>query len=119
MEWYYDKNGIAVFFKYDDRLIGKDGNNLCWVSGGYIYSLKTGRHIGWFEGDKVYDIENGILAFSIDAKGLPYKPGIEGTPGTPGIPAKPGIPGFGGVFGRLGYFGFSKYKVSDYFLREE
>ena len=48
MEWFYDKNGQAVFFLYGDRLISKRGENLCWVFGKYIYSLNNGRHIGWF-----------------------------------------------------------------------
>ena len=63
MEWFYDKHGQAVFFKYDDRLISKQGANLCWIFGNYVYSLNNGRHIGWFEDGKIYDIENGILAF--------------------------------------------------------
>ena len=116
MEWFYDKHGQAVFFKYDDRLISKQGANLCWIFGNYVYSLNNGRHIGWFEDRKIYDIENGILAFLRGTSGLPYTPGIGGTPGTPGIPGKPGRPGLGGVYGRPGYHGFSKYETLDYFI---
>ncbi|MBQ7276483.1 MAG: hypothetical protein IJS58_04450 [Bacilli bacterium] len=63
MEWFYDKHGQAVFYKCDDRLISRHGENLCWIFGNYVYSLKNGRHIGWFEAGKIFDIENGIIAF--------------------------------------------------------
>ena len=119
MEWFYDKNGHPVFFQYDDRLIDRLGRNLCWVFGNHIYSLRTGRHIGWFEDGKAYDIENGILAFLKNATGLPYKPGIGGTPATPGIPGKPGKPGKSGIYGRPGYRGFSSHNPVDYFLTNQ
>lgn len=115
MEWFYDKNGYAVFFVYGDRIISRDGKNLCWVIGDCIYSLKGGQHIGWIEGGKVFDISNRILAFSRNANGLPYKPGLKGSPGCPGIPSKPGKPGIGGQFGRPGYNGYSTYDAIDYF----
>ena len=119
MEWFYDKHGQAVFFKYDERLISKKGENICWIFGNYVYSLKSGRHIGWFEDGKIYDIENNIIAFLKNASGLPCVPGFSGTPGTPGIPGKPGTPGLGGLRGRPGYHGFSKYDALDYFYNNK
>lgn len=119
-EWFYDKNGCAVLFRYDDRLISKSGQNLCWIINGCLYSLRGGRHIGWFEDGKIFDIDNGVLAFSRDANNLPYRPGIGGTPGTPGIPGKPGRPGIGGRCGRPRYHGYSGVcNVLDYFLKNQ
>lgn len=119
MEWFYDKNGQAVMFQYGDRLISRSGDNLCWIIDEYIYSLRSGRHIGWFEDGKIYDINNRVLAFLRNANNLPYKPGLGGIPGTPGIPGKPGMPGRSGIHGRPGYSGFSNYDVIDYFLSNQ
>ena len=72
------------------------------------------------EDGKIFDIDNGVLAFSRDANNLPYRPGIGGTPGTPGIPGKPGRPGIGGRYGRPGYHGYSDvHNVIDYFLNNQ
>ena len=120
MEWFYDKHGSAVVFEYGNRLISKTGENLCWIINDKLYSLKKGRHIGWFEKGKIYDIENGILAFTREASGLPYIPGLSGTPGVPGIPGTPGRPGIGASYARSCYFGFTRYNsVIEYFKNNE
>ena len=116
VKWFYDKDGSAVVFQHEDMLLSKTGKRLCWIYRGSIYGLRTGKHIGWFEDDKVFDSDNRVLLFDRYASGLPYKPAIGSIPGTPGIPGKPGKPGFGGIPGRPGRCGFSHYDSIDYFI---
>jgi hypothetical protein len=116
MEWFYDKNGSAQFFLFDDRLISKTGKNLGWLINGHVYALNNGKHLGWFDNGVLYDEKNSVLAFTYNAKGnIPYKPSLSSLPSKPSIPSRPYLPSLSSISSRPSLGNWSVHTIDDFF----
>ncbi|QYF93348.1 hypothetical protein KY495_22180 [Massilia sp. PAMC28688] len=112
--WVYDEIGCAGAILDEFCIRNLAGNTVGWVFGLSVFSLK-GDHIGWFEDGVFYDVENNVLGFLADARGLPLEPpALAPEPPLPALSKRPYVPTLRGRTARPVGKGWSTFCLATY-----
>jgi hypothetical protein len=112
--WVYDEIGCAGAILDEFCIRNLAGNTVGWVFGLSVFSLK-GDHIGWFEDGVFYDVENNVLGYLANARGLPLEqPALAPEPPLPVFSKRPYVPTLRGRTARPAGKGWSTFCLATY-----
>ncbi len=112
--WVYDEIGCPGAILDEFCIRNLSGNAVGWVFGLSVFSVK-GEHIGWYEDEVFYDIENNVLGFIPGAHGLKLEcPPLAAEPALPAFGKRPYVPTLRGRTARPAGKGWSTFCLATY-----
>ncbi len=112
--WIYDEIGCAGAILDEFCVRNLSGETVAWAFGVSLFSL-SGEHIGWYEDGVFYDIDNRVLGFSPEARGLALDmPPLAGEPHLPAFSKRPCVPTLRGRSVRPQGQGWSRHSLATY-----